>query len=213
MINNDFIEKNIGLVRSCVSKFFIKGSDYEDIFQAGCLGLTRAAKSFDNSRGVKFSTYAVPFILGEIKNFFHSNKKIKVGRNIQKVSKMINIEQESFYKENNRFPTLSEISKKLDISTDKILEALESQNSVDSLDENEFKIENVSYNESHENFISEKIDIHKAINKLDDTDRKIINLRFFKYKTQSYSAKILGMTQVQITKKEKKILKQLRSSL
>ena len=213
MINNEFIEQNIGLVKSCISKFFINSSDYDDIFQAGCLGLTRAAKTFDDNRKTKFSTYAVPFILGEIKNFFHSNKKIKVSRNIQKICKLINSEQELFIKENNRLPTLSEISKRLNISLEQILEALESQNSIDSINDEKFNEKNISYEESYEILVSEQIDICEAIKKLSDIEQKIIKLRFFNHKTQSYSAKILGMTQVQISRKEKKILQKLRSSL
>lgn len=213
MINNEFIEQNIGLVKSCISKFFINNSDYDDIFQAGCLGLTRAAKTFDNNRGIKFSTYAVPFILGEIKNFFHSNKKIKVSRNLQKTYKLVSSEQESFLKENNRLPTLSEISEKLNISIEQILEALESQNNIDSIDDENFNLKSISYEESYEKLISERIDICEAISKLNDVEQKIIKLRFFNHKTQSCSAKILGMTQVQISRKEKKILQKLRLNL
>lgn len=208
---NNIIEKNIGLVKSCVSKFLFKNSDYDDIFQAGCLGLTRAAKRFDPKFGTKFSSYAVPFILGEIKNFFHNNNKLKLNRNNQKIYNIINIEKEKFYQENNREPTLSELSKKLDISIENILEALESHQAILSVDEEEICAKKSKiFEESHEKYINTKIDIQNAINNLDFIDKKIINLRFFESKTQSDSAKILGMTQVQISRREKKILKNLR---
>ena len=213
MKNNEFIENNIGLVRSCVSKFFYNGSDYDDIFQAGCLGLTRAAKLFDEKRGVKFSTYAVPFILGEIKDFFHNNKKLKISRNIQKIYKLVSAEQEKFYDINHRSPSLSEISKNINVPVEQILEALESQNSVESIDDETFNEKNLSYEESYDKIVSQKIDVHKAIEKLNNIDKKIIFLRFFNLKTQKDSAKSLGMTQVQISRREKKILKNLRSNL
>lgn len=211
MLNNKIVEENIGLVKSCISKFSFKFSDYDDLFQAGCLGLTRAAKSFDVSRGTKFSTYAVPFILGEIKNFFYSNRKLKVSRDNRKIYSLINSEQEKFFLENNRFPSLSELSKILNLSSEKIIEVIENYNSVTSIDDDE-NISNINKvsEESHENFVSKKIDIRKAIEKLDNIDKKIINMRFFEFETQSDCAKILGLSQVQISRKEKKIIQKLR---
>lgn len=216
MSNNiNIIEQNIGLVKSCVSKFLFKNSDYDDIFQAGCLGLTRAAKKFNPEFGTKFSSYAVPFILGEIKNFFNNNNKIKLSRNNQKIYKIINTEREEFCIKNNREPTLNELSEKLNIPVENILEALESHQNIISIEENNLICEKKSniFEESHEKYINTKIDIRNAINKLNNIDKKIINMRFFELKTQSDSAKILGMTQVQVSRREKKILKNLRSCL
>lgn len=216
MSNNiNIIEQNIGLVKSCVSKFLFKNSDYDDIFQAGCLGLTRAAKKFNPEFGTKFSSYAVPFILGEIKNFFNNNNKIKLSRNNQKIYKIINTEREEFCIKNNREPTLNELSEKLNIPVENILEALESHQNIISIEENNLTCEKKSniFEESHEKYVNTKIDIRNAINKLSNLDKKIINMRFFESKTQSDSAKILGMTQVQISRREKKILKNLRNCL
>ena len=192
---NSIIEQNIGLVKSCISKFLFKSSDYEDIFQAGCLGLTRAAK------------------IGEIKDFFHNNNKLKLSRNHQKIYGMINIEKEKFYNENNREPTLLELSERLGISTEDILEALESHQTVSSIDDDNYSEKSEISEESHEKLVNTKIDIRNAIDKLSPEDQKIIKMRFFESKTQSDSAKILGMTQVQISRREKKILKYLRASL
>jgi RNA polymerase sporulation-specific sigma factor len=213
--NINIIEQNIGLVKSCVSKFLFKNSDYDDIFQAGCLGLTRAAKKFNPEFGTKFSSYAVPFILGEIKNFFSNNNKIKLSRNNQKIYKIINTEREEFCIKNHREPTLNELSEKLNIPAENILEALESHQNIISIEENDLTCEKKSniFEESHEKYVNTKIDIRNAINKLNNIDKKIINMRFFESKTQSDSAKILGMTQVQISRREKKILKHLRASL
>ena len=212
MLNN-IIEQNIGLVKSCISKFLFKSSDYEDIFQAGCLGLTRAAKKFDPNFGTKFSSYAVPFILGEIKDFFHNNNKLKLSRNHQRIYNMINIEKEKFYNENNREPTLCELSERLGISTEDILEALESHQTVSSIDDDNYSEKSEISEESHEKLVNTRIDIRNAIDRLSPEDQKIIKMRFFESKTQSDSAKILGMTQVQISRREKKILKYLRASL
>ena len=210
MLNN-VVEKNIGLVKSCVSKFLFKNADYEDIFQAGCLGLIRAAKRFDPKFGTKFSSYAVPFILGEIKNFFHNNNKLKLNRNNQKNYNIINIEKEKFYQENNREHSLSELSKKTNISVENILEALESHQAMLSVDEEEiYETKSKIFEESHEKYINTKMDIRNAINNLNFIDKKIINMRFFESKTQLDTAKILGMSQVQISRREKKILQNLR---
>ena len=211
MLNNKIVEENIGLVKSCISKFSFKLSDYDDLFQAGCLGLTRAAKNFDFSRGTKFSTYAVPFILGEIKNFFYSNRKLKVSRDNRKIYNLINLEQEKFVSKNGRSPSLSELSKILNLPSEKIIEVIENYSNVISIDDDEnFVNINKISEESHERFISEKIDIRKAIEKLDSIDKKIVNMRFFEFRTQSSCAKILGLSQVQISRKEKRIIQKLR---
>ena len=210
---DEVVKENIGLVRSCVSKFFFKNLDYDDVFQAGCIGLTRAAQKFDASKGTKFSTYAVPFIFGEIKNFFHSNRKFKIGRDSDKLYSLIKSEQNSFFENNGRDPSLSEISEILNVSIEDILESIESHKDISSMDEDDSNLKSQIFEESHEKSVSEKIDIRNAIENLSDKDKKLINLRFFEFKTQSDSAKILGMSQVQISRREKKILKILRSKL
>jgi len=208
---DEVVKENIGLVRSCISKFFFKNLDYDDVFQAGCIGLTRAAQKFDSSKGTKFSTYAVPFIFGEIKNFFHSNRKFKIGRDSDKLYSLIKSEQNSFFENNGRDPSLSEISETLNVSIEDILESIESHKDISSMDEDNSNLQ--IFEESHEKSVSEKIDIRNAIENLSDKDKKLVNLRFFEFKTQSDSAKILGMSQVQISRREKKILKILRSKL
>ena len=210
-MNNKIVENNIGLVKSCISRFSYYTSDYDDIFQAGCLGLTKAALKFDNTKGTKFSSYAVPYILGEIKTFFDKNVKIKASKVIKKNHREIQREKEKFIKIYNREPSLKEISKILNISIEEILEALEYSKPILSTDEDNNL--NLSFEESHEKNVSEKIDVQEAIKSLNSTDQKIINMRFFKLKTQSDSAKILGMTQVQISRKKKKILQILRKKL
>lgn len=196
-----------------MSKFLFNSSDYEDIFQAGCVGLTRAAKRFNPSFGTKFSSYAVPFILGEIKNFFHNNNALKINRNSEKIYNMVKHECERFFVENHREPVLNELSKNLEISKEDILESLENHQNVSSIDNALDGKENKIFEESHEKYVNDKIDIRNAIENLSLTDKKIINLRFFESKTQSVAATMLGMTQVQVSRREKKILEKLRKRL
>ena len=210
-MENEIIEKNIGLIKSCISRFPYRISDYDDLFQAGCLGLTKASIKFDESRGTKFSSYAVPYILGEIKDFFDKNSKIKVSKIIKRNYRAIKSEKENFIKIHNREPSLNEISENLKISVEDILEALEYSQPILSTD-NDTRLD-LSFEESHEKDISEKVDVQAAIRSLNNVERQIVNMRFFKLKTQSDSAKALGMTQVQISRKEKKILKELRKKL
>lgn len=210
-MKNKYIEGNIGLVKSCISKFSYQYSDYDDLFQAGCLGLIKASKKFDEKRGTKFSSYAVPYILGEIKNYFYENRKIKVSKIINKNYNAIKIHKEEFIKRFNREPTLSEISENLKISIEDIVQALESSQLVQSSDENENY--DLFFEESHEKDISKKIDVQSAIKSLDETEQKIVKMRFFEFKTQDYTAKELKMTQVMVSRKEKKILKNLRAKL
>lgn len=121
-MKSKYIEDNIGLVKSCISKFSYQHCDYDDLFQAGCLGLTKAYKKFDDKRGTKFSSYAVPYILGEIKNYFSENRKIKVSKIIKKNYSLINKHKETFIKVYNRGPTLKEISEKLGMSIEDIIQ-------------------------------------------------------------------------------------------
>jgi len=210
-VKNNLVESNINLVRACVSRFLGKGIEYDDIFQAGCLGLVKAARKFDCTRGTKFSTCAVPFILGEIKCLFRENNQLKVSRSLKDLFNKIRYEREIFIKNNNRDPSLSELANTLGVTVEKIVEALNSSQYVFSIDENEGFRE--IFSDSHEKLLSEQISVRDAILSLNDLDKKIIQMRFFQFKTQLDSAKCLGMTQVQISRMEKKILKKLRTKL
>ena len=210
-MKNKYIEDNIGIVKSCISKFSYQYCDYDDLFQAGCLGLTKAYKKFDEKRGTKFSSYAVPYILGEIKNYFSESRKIKVSKIINKNYNMISKQKEEFIKIYNREPTLREISEKLGMSIEDIVQALESSQTV--ISSNEQENNDLLFEESHEKYVSQKIDIQNALKTLDETEQQIVKMRFFDLKTQDYTAKQLNMTQVMISRKEKKILKYLREKL
>lgn len=207
------VEENLGLVHSIAKRFSGKGVDYEDIVSAGCIGLIKAIDNFDESLGFKLSTYAVPAILGEIKRIWRDGGSIKVSRKIKELSlKAAKINEQSI-KENGRELTVAELSLRLSASKEDVTEALSSARLPLSLsgysdedDEQELCIPVDSAEES----LAEKLTLKKAIDELSAHDRNLITLRYFKSKTQSETAKILGTTQVQISRKEKKILATLR---
>lgn len=209
------IERNIGLVHACANKFKGKGIEYDDIFQNGCLGLVKAVDSFDENRGVRFSTYAVPFILGEIKRLFRENNYVKVGRRVKDLSIKISRYSENYAIKNGQSPTVSEIAREFNIGTQQVVEALDSSKIPVSLtntqndEENQIDIP-VQFNDEG---ISTKITITEILETMSREDRKLIYLRFFKCSTQVQTAKVLGKTQVQISRREKVLLKFMREKL
>lgn len=210
------VEENLGLVHAVAKRFLGKGVDYEDIVAAGCVGLIKAVDNFDESKGFKLSTYAVPAILGEIKRIWRDGGSVKVSRNIKELSIKANRLLEQSLKENGRELTLSELSQKLSAKAEDVAEALASSRLPISLsyytdddEEHELHIP-VS---SAEDSLTEKLTLQKAINELEEKDRALIILRYFKNKTQSETAKILDTTQVQISRREKKILAALRQKM
>lgn len=204
------IEEHIGLVHLCCQRFKQRGAEYEDIFQSGCLGLAKAVKNFDFERGLKFSTYAVPVILGEIKLFFRNNSSLKVSRNLKDLSIKIRVMQEKFLKTHFKDPTISELSNMLNISKEQILEALDVNKPIVSLDDSEKKDFPVSFEEER---ISFRLSLTKALKDFDAKDKSLIYFRFFKCITQAKTAEKLGMTQVQVSRREKVLLKVLRERM
>ncbi len=209
-------ENHLKLVHACCQRFRGRGLEYDDIFQAGCIGLVKAAKKFDASRGVCFSTYAVPGILGEIKTLFQNNTSLKVSRNIKELAIKINQEREKYVKSNEVEPTIGWFSENLGVSVEKILEALETCKFPVSLDSN---VEDGSFMvsvptvEFEEEKIHNRMAIVKAMRTFDLKDKNLIYLRFFCGNTQSEIAKKLGMTQVQVSRREKTLLKALKEKL
>lgn len=214
-VKNSCIENNIGLVHACAKRFANKGIEYDDIIQAGCLGLTKAFKAFDNARGTKFSTYAVPVILGEIKQLFRENSSLKVSRALKDLALKINRETEKFLSQYGRSPSISELSTILGETNENIFEALEASQIPLSLTVKcDNKDEEIDVPiDSEEEKISAKLSLTKAIEELNAVDKNLIILRFFHGKTQSQTAKILGLNQVAVSRKEKTILKTLRTKL
>ena len=207
----ELIEANVRLVHSCCKRFVGRGIEYDDIFQVGCIGLVKAADGFDESRGLCFSTYAVPTILGEIKRLFRDTGAIKVSRSLKELSMRVQREKEMIEKEGEE-ATVSVIADRLSISEEEIAQAISASRQVLSLTyENEDGIGELELpTESHENEVCSKLLINDAISKLNREEQDIIRLRYFSEKTQTESAEILGISQVQVSRKEKKALEKLR---
>lgn len=215
MTRDELIKQNLGLVHSCCKRFIGRGIEYDDLYSTGCVGLIKAIDNFDETLGYKLSTYAVPVILGEIKRLFRDGGMIKVSRSLKELSlKAQKIALE--YKQNHNCDIpLSELSKELGVDVYKASEALSLSTPVLSLTvssedgEKELDIPTVSIEES----LIEKITLQSVLSSLEETDRKLIHLRYFKHKTQVQTAKELGLTQVQVSRKEKKILAFMRQKL
>lgn len=209
------ITENMGLVHSCAHRFSGKGIEYEDLFQAGCMGLVKAFDAFDTERGVRFSTYAVPVILGEMKRLFRDGGTVKVSRSLKELSLKATREREIFVIKKGREPTVSELAKILSVSELEITEALCAAAPVISLTsgEDEGGGQTDVPVDSPEEQITEKLSVIKAVSDLDERDRRIIRLRYYENQTQTQTAKVLGMTQVQVSRREKKILEILRKEL
>lgn len=211
---NKLIESNLGLVHSCANRFRGRGAEYDDLFQAGCVGLIKAADNFDESRGFSFSTYAVPVILGEIKRIFRDGGSVKVGRAIKEKSRLVLKRKEEISVEIGREPTISELAKSLEIDATEAAMLLNASMPTLSLtvgDDGENQLDIPV--DSPENEVSDFLALRQVLSSLDDRDRKMIELRYYKGLTQSKTAQQLGMTQVQVSRREKVILELIRKKL
>jgi RNA polymerase sporulation-specific sigma factor len=206
------IKVNLPLVSSISKKFLNRGYEYEDIFQIGCVGLVKAINNFDMNFDVKFSTYAVPMIMGEIKRFMRDDGIIKVSRSVKDTARKIYYDREALSKKLHREPTLEELSEYMGIKNEVIVFAMESTNSVHYLYETIHQddgapvllIDKLSENPEEDYEIVDKIALKDALAVLDAKSRQVIILRYFKDKTQSQVAKMLGISQVQVSRIEKK---------
>lgn len=207
-------EENLGLVHLCANKFRGRGIEYEELYSAGCIGLLKAVKAFDTERGVKFSTYAVPVILGEIKRIFRDGGIVKVSRSLKELSVRIQKIREDFIKSNGREPLLSELAELSDTDISEVSEALCVSQPVISLtagndEENQIDIPS----EAPDSEIVDILALRQIMSRMDKADRFLLELRYFKGFTQSKTAKILGMTQVQVSRRERKLLSDIREQL
>lgn len=218
---NMLIEANLPLVTSISKKFINRGYDYEDIYQIGCMGLVKAINNFDDNYNVKFSTYAVPMIIGEIKRFLRDDGIIKVSRNVKSLAKKLHFDKEALTKKLNRDPSIEELAEFSGMNKEEILFALESSASMQYLYEVIHQddgapvllIDKLSENAAEDKNLTEKIALKEALNNLDTKSRQIIILRYFKDKTQIQVAKMLGISQVQVSRIEKKVLGEMRKQL
>ena len=213
---NTVAEKNFGLVHACCKRFSGKGIEYDELFSAGCLGLAKAINNFDESLKFQFSTYAFPVIMGEIKRLFRDGGTVKVSRSLKELAMTIcKINNENKLKNGTEL-TVSQLAERLDVSQEKIVDALNSIRSPLSLtaeyDEEgnpqlDVPVDDIQYE------ISERLSLEQAVNVLEENDRKIIQLRYYQNKTQTQTAKMLNMTQVQVSRRERKILGIIREKI
>lgn len=212
----EFIQRNLGLARTCAGRFTGRGIDYEDLYAAGCLGLVKACDGFDPARGVCFSTYAVPVILGEIKKLFRDGGAVKVSRSIKELGLKINAERERRLKQSGVEPSVNQLAQTLGSTPEQVAMAIQAAMPVVSLTPAENEDGNKEWDvpvESPEEKLSERISLREVIDRLPPQDRLLIRLRFFGGKTQSETARVLHTTQVQISRRERKILQWMRREL
>lgn len=216
------VENNVGLVWSIVRRFQNRGYELDDLFQIGCIGLIKAIKKFDYNFEVRFSTYAVPMIIGEIKRFIRDDGIIKVSRSLKEMANKARITKEIMSKELGREPTINEMAERLDISTEELVMALEAGYAPESLysavaegdSSPVLLIDRIDGDAgSDELDLIDKIALRQILESLNPRERQIIVLRYFKEKTQLQIANLLGISQVQVSRIEKKILQDIRNKI
>lgn len=215
------VEENVGLIWCVVKRFYGRGTEPEDLFQIGSIGLLKAIDKFDLSYEVKFSTYAVPMISGEIKRFLRDDGMIKVSRSLKELSYKAYFAKEKLQEKLNRDPVLEEIAEELGVEKEELAMALESGGEVESLykpiyqqDGNEIQLmDKLEEKEGHEEKIINHMLLQQLLEHLQKEERQLIYMRYFANKTQSEVGKTMGISQVQVSRLEKKILSNLREKL
>lgn len=212
MSRDEFIERNLPLVHSLAKRFRGKGVDYDDLFSAGCLGLVKAYDNFDSGRGLCFSTYAVPVILGEIKRLFRDGGAVKLSRSLKELAmKAMRISDEIAAE--GREPRISEIAARLQVSPEEAAEAIAAGAPPASLTAEENGESLDVPQDSGEETLIDRLALEQCLNELCDEDRKLIMLRYFRNMTQAQTAGALGTTQVQVSRRERRILDSMREKM
>ena len=211
-----FIEENLGLAHACAGRFRGRGIEYDDLYSAGCVGLVKAYDGFDDSRGLCFSTYAVPVILGEIRKLFRDGGTVKVSRSTKELGLKINACREGFLKTQGCEPTVSQLAQQLNAKPEQIALAIRAGQPALSLtpagEEEDAREWDIPV-DSPEEELADRIGLAEAMQALPEKDRLLLTLRFYRGKTQSETAAVLGTTQVQISRRERKLLSKLRAML
>lgn len=217
------IRQNNGLIWSIVKRFYGRGYEAEDLYQIGCMGFIKSIKRFDTTFEVKLSTYCVPYILGEIKRFIRDDGPIKISRSTKDLAIKIK-ELQKEYSKKGKDISIEQIAKELKLSKEDIIFAMESSNTVESFEANILKdsssedkkislIDRIATDKNEEEVITNKLVLQDIIEKLENKEKEVILLRFFKEKTQTEVAKILGITQVQVSRIERKTLARMKQKL
>ena len=196
------ITENIGLVHSIANRFRNRGADYDDLFQAGCVGLIKAVDNFDESKGFAFSTYAVPVIMGEIKRIFRDGGAIKISRSLKEKSIKVQAIRDKFLSKNLREPTVSELASLSGYDVEELSEIL-----------NIINPEEIDIPVDDSDKMFDRLSLEQVMTTLTETERLLIEYRFYQGKTQCETAKILNVSQVQVSRKEKAILLKMRNKL
>ena len=210
--------ENTGLIWSIVRRFLNRGHEGEDLFQIGCIGMLKAIDRFDTEFDVAFSTYAVPMIAGEIRRFIRDDGIVKISRKIKENQMKIMHQREIYINEKKQEPTIEELEKVCDLTKEEIVMAMDASRNVESIDkemyskDSAYTLMDLAEDDTNiEETLLNKIMVQQLMDMLESKERKIINLRYFKNKTQSQVAKEMGMTQVQVSRLEKKILNSMRN--
>ena len=212
-------EENTGLIYSVPRRFLGRGVEMEDLFQIGSIGLLKAVDKFDPAFEVKFSTYAIPMILGELKRFFRDDGMIKVSRSIKENQHRVYLAREKIEKELGREPSLKEIAEMLEMPPEEVAMTMDSAAEVESLYRTVYQsegtdislIDKIPEKENAEEHLLNRIFLEEILGKLESSDRKLLYMRYFQDQTQTQIAEQLGVSQVQVSRMEKRILKKLRS--
>ena len=219
----ELIEENNGLIWSIVKRFYGRGHEPEDLYQIGCLGFIKSIKRFNTDFEVKLSTYAVPYMIGEIKRYIRDDGPVKVSRSIKDLGiKIRELQKEKINKEGKE-PKIQEIAKELNVDLDDVILAMEATNSVESIEGTKHinnkdgksisLLDTLSTDKNEEETITNKLAIGQLIKDLKDREKEIILLRYYKEKTQAQVAKILGISQVQVSRLERKILENMKRKM
>jgi RNA polymerase sporulation-specific sigma factor len=214
------VKENSGLIWSTVKRFSGRGTDLEDLFQIGSIGLIKSIDRFDESFGVKFSTYAVPMIIGEIRRFLRDDGIIKVSRNIKELSNKIKTVSQAIFSQTGSWPTISELSEIFDVPKDELVTAMESGKDVESLyrksdDESgkgTYLIDTIKNSDCTEK-TDEMISLKEALDSLDSREKQLILMRYYFDRTQSETGRKMNISQVQVSRMEKRILDKMRQKL
>ena len=215
MTRDELVENNLALVHSCANRFRSRGIEYEELYSAGCLGLLKAANGFDETRGFAFSTYAVPVILGEIKRLFRDGGAVKVSRSVkEKALKLMRL-SEKLANENGVEPTVNELADASGLEAAEVsvlLGAVMPTVSLTSSDDDESRQVDIPV-ESAESEITDRLALREILRSLPEDESRLIILRYYRSLSQSATAERLGISQVQVSRREKKILLKMRKML
>ena len=219
----ELIEENNGLIWSIVKRFYGRGHEPEDLYQIGCLGFIKSIKRFNTDFEVKLSTYAVPYMIGEIKRYIRDDGPVKVSRSIKDLGIKIRELQREKMNKQGKEPKIQEIAKELKVDLDDVILAMEATNSVESIEGTKHinnkdgksisLLDTLSSEKNEEETITNKLAIGQLLKELKDREKEIILLRYYKEKTQAQVAKILGISQVQVSRLERKILENMKRKM